>query len=206
MVEEQLRARGIDDPRVLEAMAAISREPFVPERYRQAAYADMALPIGHRQTISQPLMVALMLQALALRGDENVLEVGAGSGYQAALLGRLAQHVTAIEYVPELAERARRTLSQLDIRNVDIVTSDGSGGHPDHAPYDAIVVAAAAPEAPAPLLEQLAEGGRLIIPIGDRWGQQLTRIRRVPAGFEAERLGGCMFVPLLGAHGQSEDW
>lgn len=206
MVEEQLRARGIEDPRVLAVMAAISRELFVPERYRRAAHADMALPIGHRQTISQPLMVATMLQALELTDDDNVLEVGAGSGYQAALLGHLARRVTAIEYVPELAERARQALAQLGVDNVHVVTGDGSAGHPPAAPYDAIVVSAAAPEALAELLEQLAQGGRLVIPIGDRCGQQLTRIRRVPAGFEAERLGSCMFVPLVGAHGQSEDW
>jgi protein-L-isoaspartate(D-aspartate) O-methyltransferase len=203
MVREQLRGQDISDERVLAAMASVPRHLFVPRHLRARAYDDMPLPIGHGQTISQPLMVATMLQAMRLRGCERVLEVGAGSAYQAALLGELAREVVAVEIVPELARSAADTLRRLGHSNVEIVEGDGSLGWPAKAPYDVIAIAAAAPAVPPPLIEQLAIGGRLLAPVGGRYGQTLVRMRKLGDGrVVTEDLGGCAFVPLVGEHGR----
>jgi len=201
MVEEQLRFRGIRDQRVLEAMQIVPRHLFVPETWRAQAYEDMPLPIGHQQTISQPYIVALMLEALALTGTERVLEIGTGSGYQAALLGWLAKHVYTVEIVPELAQSAREVLAQLGSENVEVVTANGSIGWKASAPYDAIIVAAASPMVPHPLVEQLREGGRLVLPVGDFFAQELLRVRKQRGEVVSENLGGCAFVPLVGEEG-----
>jgi protein-L-isoaspartate(D-aspartate) O-methyltransferase len=201
MVEEQLRHRGIRDSRVLAAMQTVPRHLFVPETWRAQAYEDGPLPIGHKQTISQPYIVALMLEALELTGTERVLEVGTGSGYQAALLSRLAHYVYTVEIIPELARSARAVLSQLHYENVEVVAANGSIGWKAGAPYDAIIVAAASPMVPAPLVEQLREGGRLVLPVGDLFSQELLRIRKQQEKVVTENLGGCAFVPLVGEEG-----
>ena len=192
--------RGIRDERVLAALAAVRRELFVPERLRRHAYADRALPIGSGQTISQPFMVATMLEALRLDGG-RVLEVGTGSGYQAALLAELADEVVSIERVPELAAEARRTLEHTGYGRVDVRVGDGTLGVPERAPFDGIVVAAAAPAVPASLYDQLSPGGRLVIPVGTRRDQWLEIAERGPAGPVRVRTVPCRFVPLLGAAG-----
>jgi len=197
MVEHQLRRRGIADTRVLAAMGEVPREAFVPKAHQRDAYADGALPLSHGQTISQPLMVAMSVEALRLEGDETVLEIGAGSGYQAAILSKLAKKVYAIEIIPELVENARRALDSLQIDNVEILCADGRKGWPDGAPYDGIVVAAAAEEIPPALIEQLKEGGRLIIPVGGKWGQSLQTSRKRSGKLETEELCRCVFVPLV---------
>jgi len=203
MVQRQLIGRGIRDDRVLSAMRAVPRHLFVPESVRGAAYTDQPLPIGWQQTISQPLMVALLLEALELRGDETVLDIGTGSGYQAALLSRLARRVVSIEIVPELGYLASGTLARLRCRNVTVRTGDGTLGAPDEAPFNAIVVAAASHRAPPPLVSQLADGGRLVVPVGSGTWQQLTRIRRLGIQLTKEDLGACAFVRLRGAHGEA---
>ncbi len=200
----KLERRGIADPRVLEAVGSVPRDRFVPSELQAHAYADRALAIGFEQTISQPYMIAVMLQALALTGKERVLEIGAGSGYQAALLGRLAGEVHTLEIVPELALRARETLGALGVSNVTVYTRDGSGGLAEKAPFDAISVAAAAPRLPPLLTAQLAEGGRLILPIGEPHDATLTLITRRGAAFETKTLGGCAFVPLVGNFGVAD--
>ena len=192
--------RGIRDERVIAALASVPREQFVPERLRRHAYADRALPIGSGQTISQPFMVATMLEALALEGG-RVLDVGTGSGYQAALLAELADEVVTIERVPELAEKARLTLAELGYANVHVVIGDGTLGVPERAPYDGIVVAAAAPAVPEALYGQLALGGRIVVPVGSRREQWLEIVERGPEGPERLRTVPCRFVPLLGAAG-----
>jgi protein-L-isoaspartate(D-aspartate) O-methyltransferase len=212
MVEWQLRRRGIRDQRVLEAMAAVPREPFVPERYRRRAYADSALSIGHGQTISQPWIVAAICEALALEGSERVLEVGTGSGYSTAILSRLAAEVITIERVEELATRASELLVEVGAGNVEVVVGDGSVGLPDHAPYDAIAVHATAPAPSQTLIEQLATGGRLVIPIATDTADMLTVFRRLQgeidvsagAGIERTVIGPCRFVPLIGREGYPE--
>ena len=212
MVERQLRRRGIGDERVLEAMAAIPRERFVPEPYARRTYADSALPIGHDQTISQPWIVAAICQAMELTGGEKVLEVGTGSGYSAAVLARLAAEVITIERVPELADRARATLGDLGIGHVEVVIADGSAGLPDRAPFDAIAVHAAAPGPPLTLVAQLEIGGRLVVPVASRRADMLTVFRRLGEtvdlatgeGLEREVIGPCRFVPLIGTEGFSE--
>ena len=197
MVEHQLRRRGIADSRVLAAMGEVPREAFVPSNRREHAYADGALPLGHGQTISQPLMVAMSVEALRLRGEEIVLEIGAGSGYQAAVLGRLAKQVHAIEIVPELAARARQTLTSLGIENVEVHVGDGRRGWPEAAPYDAIVVAAAAPEVPDALVSQLKDRGRLVMPVGGPDRQVLKAVTVCDGERQEEELCRCVFVPLV---------
>jgi protein-L-isoaspartate(D-aspartate) O-methyltransferase len=205
MVESQIRNRGIRDPRVLEAMRRVPRHRFVPPHLWDQAYDDYPLPIGEDQTISQPYIVALMTEALELTGDEKVLEVGAGSGYQAAILAELAKEVFTIERLASLARRAEDILKTLNYRNVHVLIGDGTLGWPREAPYDAIIVTAGAPKVPPALAEQLARGGRLVIPVGDRYSQTLTRIRRTPeGGLKTEYLGGCRFVKLIGAQGWRE--
>lgn len=200
MVRTQLVGRGIDDKRVLAAMACVPRHLFVPEELCAQAYEDRALPIEEGQTISQPFIVALMAQALALAGDERVLEIGAGSGYAAAVLSLLAAEVYTIERWPALAATAERRLHDLGYRNVHVFVGDGTAGLPEYAPFNAIVVAAASPWAPRPLREQLADGGRLIIPVGGRDEQLLLRLTRHGSEVRTERLSGVRFVPLIGAH------
>ncbi|MFW5875631.1 MAG: protein-L-isoaspartate(D-aspartate) O-methyltransferase [Myxococcota bacterium] len=201
MVQSQLRRRGIRDERVLEAFAAVPRHLFVPDSLRESAYADGPLPIGHGQTISQPLMIALMLDGLNLRGDERVLDVGSGSGYQAALLAHMAREVVSIEVVPELVQMARRNLERAGITNVEVIEGDGSVGYAPRAPYDAIVVAAGSPDVPQALVDQLAEDGRLVIPVGPRYGQSCHRLRKRQGRIQHEDLGACAFVPLVGEGG-----
>jgi protein-L-isoaspartate(D-aspartate) O-methyltransferase len=201
MVERQLRRRGISDERVLEAMGQVPREHFVPDSVRRSAYNDSALPIGREQTISQPWVVAAICQALHLRGGENVLEIGTGSGYSAAVLAHLADHVVSVERVPELAETARRRLDELGVENVEVVLGDGSRGHPEGAPYDAIAVHAATPEAPHSMLAELAPDGRLVVPIATGSADLLTAFIRENGDLRQETIGPCRFVPLLGAEG-----
>jgi len=195
----QLAERGITDALVLETLGEIPRELFVPEEFAGDAYRDVALPIDQDQTISQPYIVALMTQSLRLRGLERVLEVGTGSGYQTALLSRMAREVVTIERIPELAEPARRRLAALRCRNVTYVVGDGSLGSPTDAPYDGILVTAAAPRIPPPLYDQLVLGGRLIVPVGDEEHQTLQLVVRTEAGPRVEDLCGCRFVKLVGA-------
>jgi protein-L-isoaspartate(D-aspartate) O-methyltransferase len=201
MVERQLRRRGISDERVLQAMAEVPREEFVPPEIRSSAYNDSALPIGHEQTISQPWVVAAICQALDLHGDESVLEIGTGSGYSAAVLAQLAADVVSLERVPELGESAARNLELLGVDNVEVVIGDGSRGHPERAPYDAIAVHAATPEAPHSLLAELASDGRLVVPIAAGNADLLTAFIRVDGDLRQETIGPCRFVPLIGAEG-----
>jgi protein-L-isoaspartate(D-aspartate) O-methyltransferase len=206
MVESQLRERGIDDERVLAVMGEVPREAFVPERRREVAYSDAALPIGEEQTISQPWIVAAMLQALALRGDERVLEVGTGSGYSTCLLSRLAAHVISIERHSVLARAAAEHLRACAAQNVELMVGDGSRGVPDRAPFDAIAVHAAAPAPPPTLLAQLADGGRMVVPVAGAAGhgsegETLTLLRRHGTELESTAIAPCRFVPLIGAEG-----
>jgi protein-L-isoaspartate(D-aspartate) O-methyltransferase len=201
MVERQLRRRGISDERVLEAMREVPRELFVPENQRRRAYADSALPIGSGQTISQPWIVAAICQALELQGTERVLEIGTGSGYSAAVLARLAAEVVTIERHAELAQEAAERLRELGVTNVEVVVGDGSRGLPDRAPFEAIAVHATAPGPPMSLLEQLAPGGRLVVPIASRGADMLTLYRRRDGEVVTEVIGPCRFVPLIGEEG-----
>lgn len=201
MVEGQLVARNITDPRVLEAMRTVPRHEFVPAGEQDLAYDDRALAIGCGQTISQPYMVALMCGLLAVEPEHKVLEVGAGSGYQAAILGQLAREVYAIEIVPELVLRARGVLARLGHDSVHIIQGDGTLGYPPQAPFDRIIVAAAAPDIPGPLVEQLAEGGRLVAPVGDRGTQTCMVGVKRNGELELEIGISCVFVPLVGRHG-----
>jgi protein-L-isoaspartate(D-aspartate) O-methyltransferase len=201
MVDEQLRGRDIADERVLAAMARVPRELFVPPELRDRAYRDVALPIGSGQTISQPYMVARIVEELGLDGDEKVLDVGTGSGYQAAVLAQLGEQVHSIERIPELAEQARRNFEAAGVDNVAVHVGDGSRGLPQEAPFDAIAVAAAAPEFPQALYEQLKTGGRLVVPVGRRQGQRLEVIVRSPEGPAVLRSVPCRFVPLVGEEG-----
>jgi len=205
MVERQLRRRGITDERVLEAMGHVPRELFLPEALRAYAYEDGALPIGYRQTISQPFIVATICLLLALEGPERVLDVGTGSGYQAAVLAELAAEVVTIERIPELAAEAQAALEQAGYANVEVRVGDGSLGVPERAPFDAIAVAAAAPTLPPALYAQLAVGGRVVVPRGSRWGQDLVLVVRTPDGPVERRSIPCRFVPLLGDEGFVDD-
>ncbi len=203
MIAEQIEARGLYDPRVLEAVAQVPRHLFVPEEYRSAAYDDCPLPIGWGQTISQPYIVALMTAVLGLCGDERVLEVGTGSGYQAAILSRLAREVHTLEIVPELAERAASVLRQLSMLNVNVHLADGSLGWSAAAPYDCILVAAAAPSIPPPLLDQLKEGGRMVLPVEHNADYQLLKlVSRSERGVVERVISSVCFVPLRGAFGR----
>ena len=207
MVERQLRRRGIGDERVLAAMAEVPRERFVPSEHRRRAYTDGALPIGHDQTISQPWIVAAICEALELKGDERVLEIGTGSGYSAAVLALLASDVVTIERVPELAQTARELLAELEIGGVEVIEADGSGGVEGRGEFEAIAVHATAPQPPRGLLAQLAVGGRLVAPIASDGADMLTVFRRLPDGpggdsaFEQRVIAPARFVPLIGSEG-----
>ena len=202
MVEDQVIDRGVKDGRVVDAMLKVPRHKFVEEALEGKAYQDAPLPIGEKQTISQPYMVAVMSEALALNGSEKVLEVGTGSGYQAAVLALLADRVFSLERIPSLARRARKVLDACGFSKVNIRVADGTHGWQDMAPFDAIAVTAGAPAVPQDYLDQLAIGGRLIIPVGDRSSQVLMRITRIGAAeYQEEQMLGCRFVPLIGRHG-----
>jgi protein-L-isoaspartate(D-aspartate) O-methyltransferase len=204
MVEEQIIWRGVRDERVLAAMRKVPRHEFLPEAIRGMAYQDSALPLGEGQTMSQPYMVAVMSELLALTGMERVLEIGTGSGYQAAVLAELCGKVYTVERIKPLADRARETLDRLGYRSVAIKVYDGTYGWKDVAPFDAIMVTAGSPDIPAPLVEQLKVGGRLVIPVGDRYGQMLMKIVRTAESTVTERSIPCVFVPLIGNHGWKE--
>ena len=202
MVERQLRQRGIHDERVLAAMMKVPRHEFISRQSWGEAYADHPVPIGEQQTTSQPYMIAAMVQAAQIRPEDRVLEIGAGSGYQTAVLAELASQVFAVERYPSLVETAHKTLERLGYRNVKIVAGDGSLGLPEAMPFDAIIVSAAAPRVPPALMEQLAPGGRLLIPVGDTNQQVLQRVRRDQQGnIMVQTLEGCRFVPLIGQQG-----
>ena len=197
MVKMQLSSRGIRDKIVLDAMHRVSRHLFIPESHRREAYADHPVPIGFRQTISQPYIVAFMTQALELRPEDRVLEIGTGSGYQAAILGELAREVFTIEIIPQLGERSKELLARLDYKNIQVRTGDGYKGWPDEAPFDAIIVTAAPPQVPQPLLDQLKVGGRMIIPVGE-FNQGLILITRTVKGYERRNVLPVRFVPMTG--------
>jgi len=201
MIESQLRNRGIRDERVLNAMLQVPRHEFVAEEHQAEAYADHPIPIAENQTISQPFIIALSLEALALNGSERVLEVGTGSGYQTALLAVLAREVFSIERHHVLARGAEAILTKLGFVNVGIVVGDGSNGLPQFAPFDAILVSAAAPSIPGSLLGQLAEHGRMVIPVGPPYTQELQLVRKRNGEVRVEVIEGCRFVPLIGAEG-----
>ena len=201
MVEEQLIPRGIKDPAVLAAFRKVPRHKFVPEKYLESAYGDFPLPIGAGQTISQPYMAALMTQCLQLSGAKTVLEIGTGSGYQAAILAQLAREVYSVERVADLAEQARTRLKALGYQNIRINAADGSGGWPQFAPYEAIIVTAGSPAIPEPLIEELSIEGRLVIPIGSGSSQILTQAVKHKDKIETSQVCGCVFVPLVGKYG-----
>ncbi len=201
MVDRQLIPRGISDDRVLAAMRKVPRHLFMQGLSRDHAYGDMALPIGQDQTISQPYMVAIMTELLELKGSERVLEIGTGSGYQAAVLAELAAEVFTVERIAALAESAAHVLAALNYQKVTVLTADGTLGAPEYAPFDRIIVTAAAPEIPQPLLDQLADGGILVAPVGDRFSQQLVQAIRSGNTFHKNYQTHCIFVPLLGRHG-----
>ena len=202
---DEIQAKGIEDTDVLSAVASVPRHRFVPEPMRRRAYRDSALPIGYGQTISQPSLQALYLQTLDIGREDTVLEIGAGSGYQTALLAELAGNVYAVERIPELTQRAREVLDELGYRNIALVTKDGTVGWSKYAPYDAILVGAAAPGVPDTLVDQLKPGGRLLIPVGDRGTQQLTLVTRTEdGGTTQEPVTACVFVPLIGRFGWPE--
>jgi protein-L-isoaspartate(D-aspartate) O-methyltransferase len=204
MVETQIAARGVRDERVLSAMREVPRHLFVPESYQTEAYNDSPLPIGKGQTISQPYIVAVMTELLRLMPTDKVLEIGSGSGYQAAILGKLAQTVVTVERIPEVAEIARANLARVGITNVTMATGNGTIGYPEGAPFDGILITAATPSVPAPLIDQMSEGGRLVAPVGSRDLQELVRLTRQGERITRELFGGVVFVPLLGEHGWQE--
>jgi protein-L-isoaspartate(D-aspartate) O-methyltransferase len=204
MVNNQLISRGITDEGVLRAMGKIHRHLFVEEALIGEAYNDHPLPIGHKQTISQPYIVALMTEALVLTGNEKTLEIGTGSGYQTAILAELSKAVYTVERIGPLLEKAKALLGQLGYVNIYFKIFDGTLGWEDFAPFDAIIVTAGAPKIPQPILDQLTEGGRLVIPIGNRYSQDLIKVKRIKNTFKEENLGGCRFVDLIGVHGWKE--
>jgi len=201
MVEEQITSRGIKDARLIAAIKKIPRHLFVEEALQSQAYTDHPLPIGEKQTISQPYMVALMTEALLLTGKEKILEIGTGSGYQTAILAELCEKVFSIERIRPLAIRARKLLYELGYFNVEIKIFDGTFGWREESPFDAILVTAGSPDIPQPLIDQLAAGGRLVIPVGDAFIQELFRVTKTEAGVKKEDMGGCRFVKLIGEHG-----
>ena len=205
MVDEQVVARGIKDPRVIAAMRKVPRHLFVEEALQNQAYSDRPLPIGEKQTISQPYMVALMTEALQLTGREKVLEIGAGSGYQTAILAEASRQVFSIERILSLTMKARMLLINLGYTNVEIKFSDGTEGWLGESPFDAIIVTAGSPDIPQPLFDQLGVGGRLVIPVGDESVQDLIRLTKTEEGVKREDLGGCRFVKLIGRHGWNEE-
>jgi len=198
MVEAQIRRRGINEPSVLKAMRKVPRHEFVPSEAREYSYEDYPLPIGYNQTISQPYIVAAMTEALELTPEKKVLEIGTGSGYQAAVLAEIVDKVYSIEIVPQLAERAKDTLKKLNYTNVKVRAGDGYLGWPEEAPFDAIIVTCAPDDIPDPLIEQLAEGGQIIIPVGGRFGQRLVRVTKKDGELKTENLMGVIFVPMTG--------
>ena len=204
MVGEQIVSRGVKDERVLAAMRKIPRHEFLPEAIRGMAYADNALPLGEGQTMSQPYMVAIMTESLRLKGPERVLEIGTGSGYQAAVLAELCEKVYTVERIKTLADKARTTLDRLGYKSVAIKVYDGTYGWKEMAPFDAIMVTAGSPDIPAPLVEQLKEGGRMVIPVGERYGQELVTVVKTAEGMVTSRSIPCVFVPLIGNHGWKE--
>ena len=201
MVEEQIVSRGIKDAKLIAAVKKIPRHLFVEEALQNQAYSDHPLPIGEKQTISQPYMVALMTEALLLSGKEKVLEIGTGSGYQTAILAELSEKVFSIERIRSLAIRARKLLYELGYFNVEIKIFDGTFGWVEERPFDAIIVTAGSPDIPQPLIDQLAMGGRLVIPVGDAFVQDLFRVTKAEEGIKKEDLGGCRFVKLIGKYG-----
>jgi len=201
MVATQIAARGVGDEKVLAAMRRVPRHLFVPAEVRGSAYSDYPLPIGHGQTISQPYIVAMMTSLLQIQPDDRLLEIGSGSGYQAAVLGILAREVISIERIPEVAQLAKKNLADAGITNVTVVIGDGTLGFPGGAPYDGVLITAATPSIPSPLVEQLAEGGRIVAPVGSRDLQELVRLTRKGHDLIRESFGGVVFVPLLGEHG-----
>lgn len=204
MVEEQLISRGIKDKRVLDAMGKVPRHIFIEEALRSRAYGDYPLPIGEKQTISQPYMVALMTEALELRGNEKVLEIGTGSGYQSAVLAELCDKVYSVERIKSLAIKAREHLDSLKYMNVAIKIFDGTYGWIEHAPYDAIIVTAGAPEIPQSLIDQLVISGRMVIPVGDEFSQVLVKVEKNRDGIRTTNICGCVFVKLVGNYGWKE--
>jgi protein-L-isoaspartate(D-aspartate) O-methyltransferase len=204
MIRDQLEARGVEDRRVLDAMREIPRHRFIPDEFGAAAYHDRPLPIGSGQTISQPYIVGLMTSLLELKQNDKVLEIGAGSGYQAAILSKLARSVISVERLPEIAAKAKGLMQGLGIANVNVVVGDGTLGYAPDAPYDGIIITAASPDIPPPLIDQLADMGRLVAPVGSRDLQQLVRIRKQGDRISRETFGGVVFVPLLGCHGWQE--
>ncbi|HUT38563.1 MAG TPA: protein-L-isoaspartate(D-aspartate) O-methyltransferase [Methanoregula sp.] len=203
MVEYQIAARGIHDQRVLSAIKEVPRHLFVPPPYDKSAYEDCPLPIGNGQTISQPYIVALMTELMALQPTDSVLEIGTGCGYQAAILAALVRQVTTIERIPEVAGLARANLAAVRIKNVEVIVGDGTLGYPHKAPYEGIIITAATPSVPRPLIEQLAEGGRLVAPVGGHDIQELIRLRKKGGSLNEEHHGGVRFVPLIGECGWS---
>ena len=205
MVEEQLIPRGIKNPRVLGAFRKVERHLFVPEKFRDSAYSDYPLPVGHNQTISQPFIAALMTERLALKGREKVLEIGSGSGYQAAILAELAEEVYSVERIKDLADTAASVLKNLGYDKVHIKLGDGTLGWNENAPFDGIIVTAGAPHIPKSLVSQLANGGVLVIPVGGTYGQVMTVLTKTTAGYATEECCGCAFVPLVGKEGWREE-
>jgi protein-L-isoaspartate(D-aspartate) O-methyltransferase len=205
MVEEQIISRGIKDPRLIAAMKKIPRHLFVEEALQSQAYSDHPLPIGEKQTISQPYMVALMTEVLKLTGKEKVLEIGAGSGYQAAILAELAERVFSIERIRSLAIRARELLYELGYFNIEIKIFDGTLGWAEKGPFDAIIVTAGAPDIPQPVIDHSGMGGRWVIPVGNAFSQDLIRMTKTEEGIRREDLGGCRFVKLIGRHGWEDE-
>ncbi len=201
MVENQLISRGIQDELVLSAFGKVPRHKFVPKEFLDSAYGDHPLPIGEGQTISQPYMVALMTEALQLKGQERVLEIGTGSGYQAAILAEIAMEVYSVERFEILASRAKRVLEELGYSNVKVKVEDGTLGWEEFSPYDGVVVTAGAPHAPKPLVDQLKEGGRIVIPIGGSFSQMLTLVIKSRGKVSSQNICGCVFVPLIGEEG-----
>jgi len=205
MVEQQLVPRGIRNPRVLDAFRKVPRHLFVEKGLQDSAYDDHPLPIGEGQTISQPYMVACMTQCLDIQKDERVLEIGTGSGYQAAILAEMAAEVYTVERISSIAKKAEARLKELGYNNVQFRVADGTNGWPEKAPFDGIIVTAGAPRVPEPLVEQLAEGGRLLIPVGGSWSQELSLVRKEKGVVREEYVCGCVFVPLVGEHGWRQD-